>query len=76
MDVIYILGFAAIALFLLAAGAFYFYLYKRNINKALTPKSATHIRMVPPYKVYTEPPKKPCRCCAQTKLAAADSTQY
>lgn len=53
MDVIYILGFAAIALFLLVAGAFYFYLYKRNINKALTPKNATHIRMVPPYKVMT-----------------------
>lgn len=54
MDITYIiLGFAAIALLLLVGGAIYFYLYKRNINKALREKSKAHIRMVPPYKVMT-----------------------
>lgn len=54
MDITYIiLGFAAIALLLLVGGAIYFYLYKRNINKALTEKNKAHIRMVPPYKVMT-----------------------
>lgn len=31
--------------------ALYLIIYKRNINKAVTEKNTTHIRMVPPYKI-------------------------